>query len=53
MFIKTKINKINDYSKSKTRAAAVLILLYPYEKDWYFFLTRRSNNVEHHKGQIS
>ena len=53
MFIKTKINRIDDYSKSKIRAAAVLILLYPYKKDWYFFLTRRSNNVGHHKGQIS
>ena len=53
MFIKTKINRIDDYSKSKIRAAAVLILLYPYKKDWYFFLTKRSNNVGHHKGQIS
>ena len=53
MFIKTKIKRIDDYSKSKIRAAAVLILLYPYKKDWYFFLTRRSNNVGHHKGQIS
>jgi len=53
MFIKTKINRIDDYSKNKIRAAAVLILLYPYKKDWYFFLTRRSNSVGHHKGQIS
>lgn len=53
MFIKTKINRIDDYSKNKIRVAAVLILLYPYKKDWYFFLTKRSNNVGHHKGQIS
>lgn len=53
MFIKTKIKRIDDYSKSKIRAAAVLILLYPHKKNWYFFLTRRSNSVGHHKGQIS
>ena len=33
--------------------AAVLILLYPIEDKWHFFLTKRSDNVEHHKGQIS
>ena len=33
--------------------AAVLILLYPIEDKWHFFLTKRTNNVEHHKGQIS
>ena len=33
--------------------AAVLILLYPIEDKWHFFLTKRTDNVEHHKGQIS
>ena len=33
--------------------AAVLILLYPDNKQWHFFLTKRTNTVEHHKGQIS
>tara|TARA_A100001011_G_scaffold293451_1_gene305320 strand:- start:401 stop:1015 length:615 start_codon:yes stop_codon:yes gene_type:complete len=33
--------------------AAVLILLYPIKDKWHFFLTKRTNNVEHHKGQIS
>ena len=33
--------------------AAVLILLYPSEDKWHFFLTKRTDNVEHHKGQIS
>lgn len=33
--------------------AAVLILLFPEGKDIHFFLTKRSNEVEHHKGQIS
>lgn len=33
--------------------AAVLILLFPKQKDIHFFLTIRSSEVEHHKGQIS
>ena len=33
--------------------AAVLILLYPIKKEWYFFLTKRTETVEYHKGQIS
>jgi len=33
--------------------AAVLILLFPVHDDIHFFLTQRSNEVEHHKGQIS
>ena len=33
--------------------AAVLILLYPTDNEWYFFLTKRTKTVEHHKGQIS
>jgi 8-oxo-dGTP pyrophosphatase MutT (NUDIX family) len=33
--------------------AAVLILLFPYNNDIHFFLTERTNEVEHHKGQIS
>ena len=33
--------------------SAVLILLYPYQDDIYFILTERTNEVQHHKGQIS
>ncbi len=33
--------------------AAVLILLYPLGNNWYFYLTKRTKTVEHHKGQIS
>ena len=33
--------------------ASILLLLYPIEKEWFFFLTKRSQDVEHHKGQIS
>ena len=33
--------------------SAVLILLYPYKDDIYFILTERTNEVQHHKGQIS
>ncbi|MBN4080791.1 CoA pyrophosphatase [Caldithrix abyssi] len=41
------------YSIEKAIPAAVLILLFPFENDIHFFLTQRSNEVEHHKGQIS
>ena len=34
-------------------SAAVLILLYPLGNNWYFYLTKRTKTVEHHKGQIS
>lgn len=33
--------------------SAVLILLYPYQDDIHFILTERTNEVQHHKGQIS
>ena len=33
--------------------ASILLLLYPLEGIWFFFLTKRSQDVEHHKGQIS
>ena len=33
--------------------ASVLLLLYPFDEGWFFFLTKRSQDVEHHKGQIS
>ncbi len=33
--------------------AAVLILLFPEKDDIHFFLTERTEDVEHHKGQIS
>ena len=33
--------------------ASILLLLYPFGGEWFFFLTKRSQNVEHHKGQIS
>ena len=39
--------------KKVSTPAAVLILLYPIEDKWHFFLTKRTDNVEHHKGQIS
>ncbi|MBH10454.1 MAG: hypothetical protein CMG74_08935 [Candidatus Marinimicrobia bacterium] len=34
-------------------AASVLILLFPKDHGWNFFLTKRTNKVEHHKNQIS
>ena len=33
--------------------SAVLILLYPHNNDIHFILTERTNDVQHHKGQIS
>jgi len=37
----------------RPRQAAVLLLLYPLNGSLAFVLTRRSENVEHHRGQIS
>ena len=39
--------------RRSTFRAAVLILLYPFNNNWYFYLTKRTKTVEHHKGQIS
>ncbi len=33
--------------------AAVLILLFPKQDEWHFYLTKRAETVDHHKGQIS
>jgi len=43
------------YSKNYVQRvpASVLILLFPKNNIWYFFLTKRTEKVEHHKGQIS
>ena len=41
------------FSKNNSTAAAVLILLYLEDDEIHFFLTKRSNELEHHKGQIS
>ena len=39
--------------KSILKPAAVLIMLFPKDRSLHFFLTKRTNNVEHHKSQIS
>tara|TARA_B110000014_G_scaffold252727_1_gene231368 strand:+ start:1038 stop:1670 length:633 start_codon:yes stop_codon:yes gene_type:complete len=41
------------FSKNNSTPAAVLILLYLEDNEIHFFLTKRSNKLEHHKGQIS
>ena len=46
-------NKYSTRDESKEKPASVLLLLYPSGENWFFFLTVRSQNVEHHKGQIS
>ena len=50
MMVKPRYKSIE---KKASTPAAVLILLYPIKDKWHFFLTKRTNNVEHHKGQIS
>ena len=47
----TKLKTI-DLNK-KSIPSAVLLLLFPIKDDWSFFLTKRTNKVDHHKGQIS
>ena len=47
-------NPINYSSNSECpKPAAVLILLFPIIQDIRFFLTKRTNVVQYHKGQIS
>ena len=50
MMVKPRYKSIE---KKTSIPAAVLILLYPIKNKWHFFLTKRTNTVEHHKGQIS
>ena len=53
MIVKPRLAFPNiDLDKQGT-PAAVLILLYPLNKNWYFFLTKRTDTVDHHKGQVS
>tara|TARA_B100000287_G_scaffold434181_1_gene497923 strand:- start:854 stop:1477 length:624 start_codon:yes stop_codon:yes gene_type:complete len=53
MRVITKFPLKNYPYNNKSRPAAVLVLLYPDQSNWYFFLTKRTQNVDHHKGQIS
>jgi len=54
-----KMRVINDQSielpflKINSTPAAVLILLYLADNEIYFFLTKRTDELKHHKGQIS
>ena len=51
--IKTKSEVTFPNTKETAIPAAVLILLFPFEDEMQFFLTKRTEDVEHHKGQIS
>ena len=51
--IKTKSEVTFPNTQEIARPAAVLILLFPFEDEIQFFLTKRTEDVEHHKGQIS
>ena len=41
------------FSKINSTQAAILILLYLADNEIYFFLTKRTDELKHHKGQIS
>lgn len=51
--IKTKSEVTFPNTQETARPAYVLILLFPFEDEIQFFLTKRTEDVEHHKGQIS
>jgi len=51
--MKIKLNNDLNIEPTLKRYASVLICLFPNNDNWSFFLTKRSNSVEHHKGQIS
>ncbi|MFQ6673242.1 MAG: NUDIX hydrolase [Fidelibacterota bacterium] len=46
---------VPSYSRPEEAAipSAVLILMFPSEDRWFFVLTERSSDVEHHQGQVS
>ena len=41
------------FTINKTKPAAVLLLLYPNDNQIFFYLTKRTENLKYHKGQIS
>jgi len=41
------------FTINKAKPAAVLLLLYPNENQIFFYLTKRTENLKNHKGQIS
>lgn len=53
MLAKSRVDVKFPKSVENAIPSAVLILLYPHKNDIYFILTERTNEVEHHKGQIS
>ena len=53
MLAKPRIDMVFPNSAEHAIPSAVLILLYPSNDDINFILTERTNEVQHHKGQIS
>lgn len=53
MMTKPRVLADPPYSEDQATQASVLILLFPDKSDIRFFLTKRTKDVAHHKGQIS
>jgi len=51
--VESKIKFSFSNATENPKKASVLILLFPEEDDIHFFLTKRTDTVEHHKGQVS
>ena len=47
------VTRLAFYPPSNAKLAAVAIILFQEDKKLKFFLTRRTSNVDHHKGEIS
>jgi 8-oxo-dGTP pyrophosphatase MutT (NUDIX family) len=47
------VTRLAFYPPSNAKLAAVAIILFEEENKLKFFLTRRTSNVDHHKGEIS
>ena len=47
------VTRLAFYPPSNAKLAAVAIILFKEDKKLKFFLTRRTSNVDHHKGEIS
>ena len=47
------VTRLAFYPPSNAKLAAVAIIIFQEDKKLKFFLTRRTSNVDHHKGEIS
>lgn len=53
MLVRPQFTQSVPFDRENARPSAVMICLFPRKNDIHMFLTKRTEDVEHHKGQIS